>query len=42
MQKFGGDIFKPTKDKLNLLNKNEVDDWFKLNKLPLQSLLQLK
>ena len=23
MQKFGGDILNPTKDKLNLLNKND-------------------
>ena len=32
IQKLGGEILKPTRDKLNLLNSNEVDDWFKLNK----------
>ena len=31
-EKLGGQILKPKRDKLNLLNSNEVDDWFHLNK----------
>ena len=31
-EKLGGQILKPKRDKLNLLNAKEVDDWFHLNK----------